>query len=523
MLESNLQSIKSTEVLVNRAYELGLPKDQLERFLKYKYVPLDWQLKFHAIARESDNQNGPVDIGCGGARGPGKSHGIFAQLTLDDCQRVPGLKGLFLRQTGKSANESFQDLIDEVLKGKINYKYNTSKGVLYFPNGSRVILGGFETEDDIDKYVGIQYDTIAIEERNQLTGEKILKLKGSLRTTKPNWRARMYSSFNPGNRGHNDVKQTFVIPYQTKTQTKTRFIPSTYKDNPFLKPEYIDYLDSLPGALGKAWREGNFDTFEGQYFIEWDYNRHTIAPFPIPPTWKRFRAYDHGRENPATCGWYALDYNGRVWVYKELYVTGKNVDEIALGIHERSHDSNCLFLKEFRRLFISEETEKQLIVDSIKNGLIHCSRLTDCEVYEDSLADPSIFHNIGLTDKYGGQTIGESFARLGIMFRPASNRRVDGWNIMHQYLAWTEQTIPKLIYFTTCYDSIRTLPSLVHDKNKPEDVDSNGEDHTSDRDRYILVQLHDGKTAKPLNEVQKTLKEMQGITGQTDLNALYYP
>jgi len=51
---------------------------------------------------------GPVMIGAGGARGPGKSHAIFSQVTLDDCQRMPNLKALFLRQTGKAAKESLK-------------------------------------------------------------------------------------------------------------------------------------------------------------------------------------------------------------------------------------------------------------------------------------------------------------------------------------------------------------------------------------------------------------------------------
>lgn len=437
---------------------------------------MPWALDFHAACRDADLDGGPVDIGAGGARGPGKSHSIFAQVTIDDCMRVPKLKGLFLRQTGKSADESFQALIDKVIAGKLPYTFNSSRGVLKFSNGSKIILGGFENENDIDKYVGIEYDVIAIEERNQLTGDKILKLKGSLRTTKPNWRARMYSSFNPGNIGHGDIKKTFVDPHKMKMETKTRFYPSTYRDNPFLRPEYIEYLDSLPGALGKAWREGNFDTFEGQYFMEWDYTMHVIPPFPLALTFKRFRAYDHGRYAPACCKWYALDYDGRVFVYRELYAKGMNVDELATEIN----------------------------------------RLSGTEVYDYSVADPAIFANIGFVDKYGGQTIAETFARYGIIFLPASNRRVDGWNLMHQYLSWSPTVLdmdgrivpPKMIYFNTCYDSIRTIPTLVHDDLHPEDLNSKGEDHAADPDRYFLMSLHERKTTKPLTDVERKLAEL---------------
>ena len=467
-LIKSTESLRAIERFIELAKKNNVARDQLERFLKYGYTPLPWQLKFHGYARDADKENGPTDLGAGGARGPGKSHGIFAQLTLDDCQRLK-IKGLFLRQTGKSADESFQDLVDTVLVGRVTYRYNSSRGILKFPNGSKVILGGFENEDDIDKYVGIQYDVIAVEERNQLTGEKILKLKGSLRSVKKGWRARMYSSFNPGNIGHNDVKQTFVIPYQQGTENRTRFVPSTYKDNPYLKPEYVEYLDSLPGALGKAWREGNFDTFEGQYFTEWNHDQHVIEPFAIPESYKRFRAYDHGREAPASCGWYAVDYDGRVFKYREFYQRGLDVDQIATEI----------------------------------------KRLSEGENYEYSVADPSIFANIGYTDKYGGQTIAETFARYGIIFHPASNRRVDGWTLMHQYLRWTEFTQPKLQVFKTCLNTIRTIPSLIHDEHKPEDCDTKGEDHAPDETRYLLMSLHERMSPKPLSDTEKKLKQMK--------------
>lgn len=477
--------------LVTLAKESGVAKDQLLRFLNSGYVPFPWQLKFHGAARLADRQDGPVDIGVGGARGPGKSHATFAQVTLDDCQRVPRLKGLFLRQTGKSAEESFGDLIENILVGRLAHQYNSSKNILRFPNGSRVILGGFENDKDIDKYTGIQYDVIVVEERNQLMGDKIIKLQGSLRSNKPNWRARMYSSFNPGNVGHSDVRQTFVVPYQNKQETKTRFIPSTFRDNPFLKKEYIDYLNSLPEALRKAWRDGNWDVFAGQYFTEWNTNWHVIEPFPIPSTWRRFRAYDHGRNAPACCKWYALDYDGRVYVYRELYVRGLNVDQIAQKINVMSG---------------SEE-------------------------YEYSVADPSIFAKTGFVDQSGGQTLAESFARHGVTFIPASNRRIDGWNLMHQYLHWEEAEslkpakLPKMVYFNTCFDSIRTIPLLIHSELKPEDLNTNNEDHAADCDRYFLLSLHEQASIKPKTEVELKLDEIRrrqsGEISPSVLNSFY--
>ncbi|MCK9370406.1 phage terminase large subunit [Candidatus Dojkabacteria bacterium] len=469
--------------LVHTAYFSGVPKDQLKNFLLRGYSPLPWQMKFHAEARRADQEGYATDVGCGGARGPGKSHAVFAQVTLDDCQRIPGLKALFLRQTGRAAKESFEDLIDRVLSGKINYKYRGQPGQVSFENGSKVILGGFKDERDIDQYIGIEYDIIAIEELNQLTDNKVEKLKGSLRTSKKNWRPRTYNSFNPGGIGHLYVKEKFVDPYYQHKQTKTVFIPSTYLDNPYLNVEYTDYLENLSGNLGKAWREGNFDIFDGQFFGEWNVIKHVINPFAVPKHWNRYRAYDHGRNAPACCKWYAVDEYGQVFVYRELYKAGMNVDELA----------------------------KEIV------------RLSEGEEYVFSVADPSIFAQHGFVDSFGGQTIAESFARQGVIWTPASNRRVDGWSIMHQYLD-CKSGDPKMRYFNTCHDSIRTIPGQIHDDKKPEDLDTKGEDHAVDTDRYFLLALHESSAPRLKTETELKLDKMKESSGLSPeaLNEFYY-
>lgn len=478
--------MEAIESLVLQAHKSGVPEDQLTRLLNAAYVPLPWQLFFHAAAREADKQGGPVDIGVGGARGPGKSHAVFSQVAIDDCQRVDGLKGLFLRQTALSAQESFEDLIHKTIRGRL--KYRKKQNLLVFPNGSRILLGGFHDEKDIEKYIGIEYDFIVIEELNQLSEEKVKKLRGSLRTSKSNWRPRLYTSFNPGGMGHAFVKGRYVEPFREKREKETRFVPSTYKENPFLNVEYTEYLEGLTGDLGKAWREGEWDLFAGQFFSIWRHTKHVVEPFELAPTFKRFRAYDYGHESPACCKWYAVDYDGRVWVYREKY-------------WPKGHKTDA-----------DRQAEEIL-------------RLSGDEVYDYSVADPAIFAATGMVDKAGGQTIAETFARHGIIWIPASNRRVDGWSLMNKYLYWDEQTQPKIKYFSTCSDSIRTIPNLVHDELHPEDVDTDGEDHAADVDRYFLTSLHERKATAPMNETQRMLEELKqaNAVSALSLNDFYGP
>lgn len=336
--------------------------------------------------------------------------------------------------------------------------------------------------DDISKYASSEFAIAAVDELTKNDREVFDQLRSIVR-----WPGiedtGLWGATNPGDIGHAWVKKLWIdrlFGEEDPPIEQFIFVRSLPTDNPHNAKSYLEDLKRLPEKLRKAYWDGNWEVFEGQYFGEWDKNQHVVEPFSIPATWKKFRAYDHGRENPACCKWYALDYDGNVWVYRELYVRGLNADEIAEKIN----------------------------------------RLSLGETYEYSLADPSIFAKTGFVDKSGGQTIAEIFARCGIMFLPASNRRVDGWNLMHQYLRWAEGKEPRLKYFNTCHDSIRTIPTLIHDDVKPEDLDTAGEDHAADCDRYFLLSLHERTSPAPKTEVEKKLEALK--QRDESLNAIYY-
>lgn len=352
-----------------------------------------------------------------------------------------------------------EDLIARVLARKLPYEWGSS--TLKFNNGSRVILGGFKDEKDIDKYVGIEYDVIGIEEENQLSEQKIEMLRGSLRTSKPDWIPRLYASFNPGGLGHGYVKHTFVEPYRQGLEQKTRFIPATYKDNPNLNPEYVEYLEGLPGQLGRAWREGDFDILAGQYFTEWRQDIHVVEPFPIPDSWRKFCALDYGYEAPSSLGWYAVSPDNQTFRYRELYRSGLTYSHLA---------------EEYVSLTPNTETIEYIACDpSIwnKDGK-HDDGLSGAEIFERRIKE--------LTGK-------------SIRLERANNDRLAGWSVVREYLRpyrrkdvqGKEYTTAKLQVFDTCPHLIRTVPLQVHDDTNPEDLDTDVEDHALDDVRYALM------------------------------------
>lgn len=480
------------ERCIQTAKEYGAPRDQVERFLLIGYIPLPWQWHFHSIARQADYDNGPVDIGLGGARGPGKSHAVLAQVALDDCQRVSGLKVLFLRQTGNAAQESFNDLVLKVVHGKVEYR--SSQNILRLGDNCRIVMGGFQDEKDIDKYIGIEYDIIIVEELNQLTEDKHTKIRGSLRTSKPNWRPRMYTSFNPGGRGHAFVKNRYVTPFRKKQETETRFIPSTYLSNPHLNKEYIQFLEGLSGDLGKAWREGEWDLFAGQYFTEFRYSKHVITPF-VP----------HGE----------VIVGGMDWGYSNPFAFYLSVVEKVFYRDEKSDTHSFYRTKTFFEAY-GKEKDAALWSKLIKERLAvgYSLTLSDISwVNADSAIKDSDDGSTSVKDQFIQE---DDRWRLLKMVTKGPGSRIAGWQIMHRWLSLAPDGMPYWQITENCSNLTTSLPELIHDENVVEDVESDRkgsiDDDAADATRYMLkgVKLIEGKTG----QISKPTTEPEGNRGK---------
>lgn len=365
------------------------------------------------------------------------------------------MKILFIRKTAISARESFGDLIDRILKGKL--AFDISNNVISFANGTRILLGGFHSEDDIDKYVGVEYDLIVIEELNQLTEEKLEKLKGSLRTSKPNWRPRLYASFNPGGIGHAMVKSRFVLPRRLGEEQKTRFIPATYRDNPSLNKEYTEYLEGLTGDLGRAWREGDFDLFAGQFFKEFRMETHVCDPFTIPSEWMKFFAFDYGLNHPLSLGWYAVDPDGQMYRYRELHGSGMSYTQAA-------------------EEFVSMTPANEKLDYGVCDPAIWAKK----GERDDALSGAEIF----------AKRVGDLTGKQPRLIK-ADNTRVIGWGMVREYLrpylGSDDKITANIQIFSTCKAMILCLPGQVHSDKVPEDMEKQDGDDPADELRYAIM------------------------------------
>jgi phage terminase large subunit len=462
-----LQADKATEAMIIAFKDAGMPRDQADRFATAGYIPLKGYLPFHVAAREADRSDGPQLIALGGKRGPGKSHAIMAQIGLDDCMRSPGLKVLFLRKIKASAKESMQDVIGRVFTYT---KHEMTGNGLKLPNGSRITIGGFRDENDVEKFLGIEFDSIVIEEATQLAEDKVQKLRGSLRTSKSSWRPRMYLSTNADGIGLLWFKKTFINPYRAGTQGITRFFDVTKIQNPFINSDYEQWLDSLTGPLRKAWRDGDWDAFAGMAFPMWNESRHVVEPFEIPNEWLRWRAVDDGTAAPWCCLWFTRDPDTRrIYIYREAYQA------------ELTNDQQCE-----RILDMSQPKER----------------------FEFTYADPAMWQR----KNYRGRVYSsaEQYKDKGVPLTRADNDRIGGKRKVDQLLSYAPDGYPAMQIFSHCEHVIEQLSTLARDKLNPEDVDTKQEDHAYDTVRYGATNVKKVEN-KPREQFKHPLAGVKGL------------
>ncbi|MBO5744473.1 MAG: Terminase-like family protein, partial [Clostridia bacterium] len=247
------------------------------------------------------------------------------------------------------------------------------------------------------------------------------------------------------------------------------FIPARVYDNEVLmrsNPEYIKMLEALPQAKRKAHLEGDWNVYEGQVFEEFRDDTehyldrrytHVIKEFDIPRSWRVYRSFDFGYSKPFSCGWWAVDFDGRLYRILELYGCVKN----------------------------SADTGVKWSPDKIFEEIARTEReheyLRGRQIY--GVADPAIW------EKSGGVSIAETAERHGIFFDKGDNKRIPGWMQLHFRLQFDEDGIPMIYIFQNCRSFIRTLPTLTYDPHIPEDIDTSLEDHIADETRYMCMRV----------------------------------
>jgi hypothetical protein len=452
----------------------GCPPEQMDNFVRAGVVLQPRQLAASAAARACDVTNGPTAVGMGGSRGGGKSFWLLAQIGADDCQRAPELKCLLLRKVGKANSEHFEDLRRRLFMG-LKHEFSAYKGVLNFDNGSRIIAGHYQSERDIDNYLGLEYDCVGIEEATTLTSRKNQDIATCCRTSKPNWRPRIYSTTNPGGVGHAYYRAKFVVPHLKGAESETRFVPARVDDNQFNNPEYRKVLEGLSGWQKRAWLDGDWDISAGQFFTTFRREAHVVSAFDDTRAVELFAAMDYGFTHYTVVLLGCRDGDGNVFI----------VDEHA----ER------MWLPQRHAVAIKAMMARH----GIQMGTQGTASLPGRELKR-FVAGADVFSR-----QSDGTTVASQYAKLGISLRCANTDRVNGWaEILHRLGDPAPQPnvggapgvpiTPRLFIHERCARLLECLPSLQHDPNRPEDVlkvdadeDGVGGDDPADALRYLVA------------------------------------
>lgn len=461
-----------------------------------------------------------------GARGPGKT---ITQL-MRFRRRVGIGYGSFWR--GVIFDREFKHLSDLVAQSKrfftqfqdgATFHSSGSDYKWVWPTGEELLFRHIKKVAEYDSYHGHEYPFVGFNELTKYpTGdiyEKMMSVNRSSfspekhtpkdargryltpdRKPLPHIPLEVFSTTNPNGPGHNWVKRKFidvakpgevvrtsVKVFNPRTQkeevvTKTQVaIFGSFRENIYLPPEYVADLESITDPnLRKAWLYGDWSVVSGGIFDDlWNAKHHVLPRFPIPHDWVVDRSFDWGSSHPFSVGWWAeangeevLLPNGQKFApapgsliqIAEWYGareigsnkgTMMSAPDIAEGIMERE-------VELMREGWISRQP-----IPGPADNQIRDVRESDTDTIESKMLDKGIRWTV--SDKSPGSR------KNGVqLFRDRMQASVRGEG-------------PGIYFMTNCQASIQLIPSLPRDDDKPDDVDTDAEDHPWDMVRYRLL------------------------------------
>lgn len=416
-----------------------------------RFVPLPRQVEaIEALA-------GPATyVLIGGAAGGSKSKGL-REIGHALALSTPQFRVLLLRRTYKELDQThLRDV--ELEAPEMGAVPVPSAKVVRYPNGSVMQFGHCETAADAANYLSAEYDLILFDELVTFEETMFLLIASRARSTKKGVTPKVLCGTNPGGPQSHWVRARFLDhtvdrdQYPDYVPEDWQFIPSKLEDNPYLDQAYERKLLALPPELRKAYRDGDWDIFPGQYFPEWRKARHVTPEHIVyPPDLPRVLSMDWGFVQPGSVGWWVL-LDGKAYREAEYVFTRTTAFAVGQEVARRTKAaglSNLKYLVFDTAMEIPQNDTGESTIETVRRGL-----------------------------KAGG---------LSIATVQADKDRINGWQRFRHWLGPSPDGTPWLTASPTCTYFARTIPSLVSDETKPEDVDTDGEDHAADEARYFVM------------------------------------
>lgn len=427
-----------------------------------------------------------------GNRGGGKTD----VLIMDFLQGVgkgygSDYKGLLLRE----ATTELGDIITKTRKWIPQIfpsaKYNKQTKIWEFEGGETLWLNYARTEDDYWQYHGHEYPWIGWEELTNHPFPSIyLKLMSCSRSSNPHIPKKYRATCNPSGPGHMWVKERFINPLPVPETVavdefgqKRTHIQSRLDENKALMeadPAYKAKLMAMTQddqMLRDAWVYGSWDLITGGFFTDvWNRKIHVLPNFKVPKSWRASRSFDWGSSKPWSVT-YGFECNGEQ--PPEMDVDIPHIPKGSIIVPTELYGWNGT-VNEGDQATSQQIAQRVLTVDK--------SLLTEYGArVKAGPADTAIW------EVRDGTSIGAQLKRFGCNWTKAykgTGSRIAGWAIIRQMLGAAkrnDQEAPHLYFFEQAAHHIRTLPVMQRDKKKPEDIDSDLEDHAMDSLRYYVA------------------------------------
>jgi len=265
------------------------------------------------------------------------------------------------------------------------------------------------------------------------------------------------------------------IYLNSKNDKNVWYIQMEWADNPYLNKSEID---SLTKNLSKdeldSRRYGKFSSSQGLVYPEFDENLHVIEPFSVPVEWYDNISIDPGLNNPLSCHWYAVDYDGNIYVLAEHYMAQKDVAYHAQIIKKISRDLNW---------HTDSKGRIEALIDSAAGQRTLASNLSVAELFYDN----------------------------GILVNTKVNKDVfSGISRVKGYLK-SEKGPAKLFIFKNCVNLIREFKSYWWGKS---DSPIKQDDHALDELRYYIMSkpqphIQNGNKSQITLHKEKMYKRLQ--------------
>jgi hypothetical protein len=446
----------------------------------------------------------------GGAAGPGKTKALLWEAIIQ-AHKVPQSDSLLLRRTYPELESSLLAYFRRDVPRKLYRSYNESKHVVTWLNGSTTRFGYCRNENDVYQYQGAEFLFIGLDELTHFTLKQWQFLTSRNRCPVPRSFACMAGASNPGNIGHAWVKALWVDHQpppgferpELYDAREYDFIRAKLADNPIYANDaaYHRTLEALPEHLRRAFLEGDWNVFAGQYFDVFEFGRHTVRAeeLRLEPWWPRWISIDWGFQHPSAVYWHCAAPaagSGQPSAFSHQNRRGdpRSVESGTFAAGPSPHarfssslSDSCRLTAESsppaadsaRIITYREFVQSGLSPRMLAQGIAERSgreRISDVFLSPDAFAHRTSEASIA-------EQLGEVLTASGLPRpAPADDDRIGGWQLMYQLLesdAW--------LITENCAKLIDCLPQLVRDDRRVEDIRKVDGDDPADAARYGLV------------------------------------